>query len=121
MIAAGPGDVIVKLLPGAQDLIEAVLDRVTDADDAARASPSITSTWCVRCLVMIVMTLDSRSFAAPGHRPSSTPVTGQLCPSGMVNRFTTTEFGGTGASGRQSTPPTGSQVCTGLENYVEPA
>ncbi len=82
MIAAGPGDVIVKLLFGAQDLIKAVLDQAADADDAARASPSITSTRRMRCLVMIAMTLDNRSFAAPGHRPSSTPVTGMLFRAG---------------------------------------
>ncbi len=121
MIAAGPGDVIVQLLLGVQDLIEVVLDQVADADDAARASQSITSARRMRCLVMIAMTLDNRSFAAPDPRPISTPVTGQLCPGGRVNRLTTTEFGGTGASERQSTPPTGSQVCTGLENHVEPA
>ena len=73
MIAAGPGDVIVKLLFGAQDLIEVVLDQVADADDAARASPSITRARRMRCLVMIAMTLDSRSFAAPVHRPIDNP------------------------------------------------
>ena len=67
MIAAGPGDVIVRLLFGVQDLIEVVLDQVADADDAARASPSITSARRMRCLVMIAMTLDNRSFAAPDH------------------------------------------------------
>lgn len=67
MIAAGPGDVIVRLLFGVQDLIEVVLDQVADADDAARASPSITSALRMRCLVMIAMTLDNRSFAAPDH------------------------------------------------------
>jgi hypothetical protein len=34
LVIAGPGDVIVKLLLGAQDFIEAVLDHVADADDA---------------------------------------------------------------------------------------
>ena len=40
------------------------------------------------------------------------------CPSGMVNRLTTVEIGGTGASERQSTPPTGNQTRTGLESPI---